>query len=201
MEPKGCSPSRTECLQCCVYHFEWSFVWVRAVPACTGSILTGETCCRCRVQALQEQLNRAPGHGATAEVQGLRARVAELEGAASSRDDSLAATSQFILRDDRDGASSSGRGSHMPEKQGPLSSKVHPAPGNHLERRSPRLKAQWPTDASPYVQPHSGYGDEEARAHLQDAQQSHGWPGHDQANRDIQSKPDRAEEDDRVMAG
>lgn len=156
-----------------------------------------------RVQALQEQLNRTPGQSAAAEVQGLRARVAELEGAASSRDESLAATSQFILRDDRDGTSSSGRAFSLPNKQGlmPGSSKFHPAPGSQLERHSPQLKAQWPTDASQFVQPHSVYRDEEGGVHLKDAKQAHGWPGHEPNHRDMQDRPDPAEEDDRMMAG
>ena len=159
-------------------------------------------CCWRRVQALQEQLNRTPGHSAAAEVQGLRARVAELEGAATSADDSLAATSQFIPRDGGDGASSSGRAQHLAEKQGlmPGGSKVHLAAGSYLERHSPRLKAQWPADASQFVQqPHSGYRSEEAGAHLRHAEQSPGWPGPEPNHRD--GRPDPAEEDNRMMAG
>ena len=160
-------------------------------------------CCWRRVQALQEQLIRTPGHIAATEVQGLRARVAELEGAAASGDDSLVATSHFIARDGGDGASSSGRAHHLAEKQGlmPGGSKVHPAAGSHPERHSPRLKAQWPADASQFVQPHSGHGDGEAGAHLRGAEQSLSWPGHEPTHRDMHGKPDLAEDDDRMMAG
>ena len=153
------------------------------------------------MQALQEQLDRTPGHTTAAEVQGLRARVAELEGTASSRDDGLAASSHFILTDDRADMSSSGRAFHLLEKQGlPGSSKVHPALGSQLERHSPRLKAQWPADASHFVQAHSSSRDDTSD-HLRDTNPLHGWSAPEPDHRGIQGRPDPAAEDDRMMAG